>query len=136
MIASTPGMPAGPEARATRGAAARGAPPPAAAGCGRGGAAPEPPPALSAVSAIMTDVTPGTARTACSARARTLSHCFTAAASTVMEKNTLPSLATMSESLPLADSGTPSGPDNVASLARTSSLSNAMAASTRVMQTR
>ncbi len=81
----------------------------------------------------MTDCTPGTARTAFSARSRTLSHCFTAAASTVMEKNTLPSVATMSESLPLCGSGTPSGPETEASLARTSSLSNAMPASTRVM---
>ena len=76
----------------------------------------------------MTDFTPGMARTAASACARTLSHCLTAPASTVMEKNTLPSLATMSETLPVAASGRPSGVGTPASVARTSSLSVAMGA--------
>jgi len=58
-------------------------------------------PALrSAVSATMTDVTPGKARTAASAALRTGSHCWTTAASTLIEKNTLPSLATISDSAP------------------------------------
>jgi hypothetical protein len=74
----------------------------------------------------MTDCTPGIARTAVSARSRTLSHCFTWAASTVMEKNTLPSLATISESFPVAVSGRPSGVGTLESAARTSSLSDAM----------
>src|SRR3954470_6932422 len=51
----------------------------------------------SAVSAIIATVTPGIARTAASASARTLSHARASAASTLMEKNTLPSLTAMSD---------------------------------------
>jgi hypothetical protein len=110
-------------------AAAAGRPPPGAiAGC-RGGALAAA--ARSAVSAIMADWTPGVARTAFSASSRTLSHAFTSAASTVMEKKTLPSLATISESLSVAVSGRPSGVGTLESFARTSSLSDAMPASAR-----
>ena len=70
-------------------------------GAVRRGAAP-PPPARSAVSATITDLTPGTARVAASARARTDSHSFTAPASTLMEKNTLPSVTTTSDSVPVS----------------------------------
>ena len=67
------------------------------------------PPARSAVKAISTDCTPGTARIASSARFRTGSQAFTAAASTVMDKNTLPSLTTISDSVPVCGKGRPSG---------------------------
>src|SRR6266436_74753 len=63
-------------------------------GCG-GGAAP--PAFRSAVSAIIATVTPGMARTAASACARTLSHARASAASTLIEKNTFPSLTAMSD---------------------------------------
>ena len=99
MIASTPGTP-------WRGLAARRR---AAAG-GAAGAGRAPADALrSAVRAIIADCTPGTARTACSARLRTGSQAFTAPASTLIEKNTLPSLTTTSESAPVLGSGVPSG---------------------------
>src|SRR5579863_635168 len=114
MIAVTPGMPdgdgadgapgAGPGLGAGLGPCACAAP---GGACGRcGGPPPFPPPlagedkegapapgARSAVSATMTDFTPGTVRIACSARSRTASQALTAAASTVIDKNTLPSLA-------------------------------------------
>jgi hypothetical protein len=79
-----------------------------------------------AAAAIMTDCTPGTARTALSALSRTCSQVFTWAASTVMEKNTLPSVATISESFPVAVSGRPSGAATAESFVRISSLSDAM----------
>src|SRR4051794_40819198 len=63
--------------------------------CGAGaGAAPA---LRSAVSAIIATVTPGRARTAASASARTLSHARASAASTLIEKNTFPSLTAMSD---------------------------------------
>ena len=69
---------------------------------------------------------PGSARIAASARSRTGSHCFTAPASTVMEKNTLPSVTTMSDRVPVSVSGLPSGLATPASVARTSSLIDAI----------
>ena len=45
----------------------------------------------------------------------------------VIEKNTLPSLATMSDSVPVLGSGVPSGPATLPRLARTSSLVTGMA---------
>ncbi len=116
MIAATPGNAgwrrrggsAGRRARTLGAAADAAAAAPPAARCGGRAAAP-PLPARSAVSATITDLTPGTARIAASARSRTASQVLTAAASTVIEKNTLPSLATISDSFPVAGSGEPSG---------------------------
>ncbi len=68
------------------------------------------PPVRSAVSATSTEATPGIARTAASALLRTSSQASACVASTVSEKNTLPSVTTMSESLPEAARSTPSGP--------------------------
>ena len=64
--------------------------------CGGGGGAD--PAFRSAVSAIMATVTPGMARTAASAWARTLSHARASAASTLIEKNTLPSVTDIADS--------------------------------------
>src|ERR1700691_944502 len=125
IIAATPGMPAraaGPCVAPPAAAPARGG----GDGCGGRGAAAPPPAARSAVSATITERTPGTARTAFSAFARTLSHALTFAASTVMEQNILPSVTRMSESLPLCVSGAPSGVGTAASFASTSSLSDAI----------
>ncbi len=61
------------------------------------------------MSATIADVTPGTARTAASAALRTGSHACTTAASTVIEKNTLPSDTMISDSLPVFGKGVPSG---------------------------
>jgi hypothetical protein len=74
----------------------------------------------------MTDCTPGMLRTARSALARTCSQVRTCAASTVIEKKTLPSPAMISDNVPVAGSGRPSGAAIAASFARTSSLSDAM----------
>jgi hypothetical protein len=71
-------------------------------------------------------VTPGSALTAASARRRTGSQAGTAAASTVIEKNTLPSATTMSDSAPVLGSGSPDGLATAARLARTSLLVNAI----------
>src|ERR1700677_5163562 len=87
MIAPTPGMPAGDGGAWPPGPGPGRAP--AGGRCGIRGGGALAPPARSAVSATMTDLTPGTARTAASAAARTVSHDFTAAASTLIEKNTL-----------------------------------------------
>ena len=84
------------------------------------------PPARSAVSATMTELTPGTARIAASARSRTVSHCLTAPASTVIEKKHLAVAATISDSFPVAGSGAPSGPEILPSAARTSSFKAVM----------
>ena len=92
------------------------------AACAGGGAARAAPAARSPVSATMADLTPGTARTAASAALRTGSQAGTTAASTVIEKNTLPSLTTTSESLPVPVSGAPSGLFTAASAASTCSL--------------
>ena len=125
MIASTPGMPAG------DGAAPRPALHRARARRGGGGCLcrrrlrrrtrPRAP-ARSAVSATITDVTPGTRAHRRFGALAHASHCFTAAASTVIEKNTLPSVATISESFPVAGSGSPSGLETLPSAARTSSF--------------
>jgi hypothetical protein len=70
----------------------------------------------------MTDLVSGSARTVASAAFRTASQRGTAPASTLIEKNTLPSVATMSESRPLFESAEPSGVATDAKLASTSSL--------------
>src|SRR5262245_51920900 len=122
MIDSTPGTPT---VASPRGA---GRAPPAApaAGAGRCGAAPPAPPFRSAVSATIADVTPGIARTTSSACLRTDSQAFTCAASTVIEKTTLPSVASTSDSAALLDSGVPSGQLTCARLASTSSFVTAI----------
>src|SRR4051794_40746939 len=63
----------------------------------------------SAVSAIIAAVTPGIARTAASACARTLSQARASAASTLMEKNTLPSVTEIADSTLALVRGTPRG---------------------------
>src|SRR6266540_1200187 len=118
MIASTPGTPV---------AAGWAAAPPRAAApcCGRAAPCDVVLPAdvaRSAVSATMADLIPGNARTAASAALRTGSHCATAFASTLIEKKTLPSLTTISESRPVCGSGLPSGAATCASAAATSSF--------------
>ena len=118
MIASTPGTPCTAPWRAPA-RAAPGAPP----GAGRGDAAPA---LRSAVNATRADCTPGSARTACSARSRTGSQAFTAPASTVMEKKTFPSLATTSESVPLLGRGMPSGDGTPSSAVSTCSFDTAI----------
>src|SRR5216684_2738741 len=80
------------------------------------------PAARSAVSATMAEVTPGKPRTASSAALRTPSQRWTSAASTLIEKNTFPSLTTMSESVPVAGSGVPSGDFTAESRSNTASL--------------
>jgi hypothetical protein len=72
------------------------------------------------VSATITDVTPATPRTAASAALRTGSQAGTRLASTLIEKKTLPSLTTTSDSLPVFGSGAPSGLFTASRLARTS----------------
>src|SRR5262245_60064776 len=125
MIASTPGTagccPAGarPCGRAPGGGAADGR----AAGGAVGGRAPV---ERSPVSATIAETTPGTARTAASAALRTGSQAGTSAASTVIEKNTLPSVTITSDSLPVAGSGLPSGLLTAASAVRTVVLSTAV----------
>src|SRR5215813_11478876 len=129
MIASTPGTPT---VASPRGAGRGPAPPPA--GDGRAGAAPPaPPPLRSAVSATIADVTPGIARTTSSACLRTDTQAFTCAASTLIEKNTLPSVASTSDSAPLLLSGVPSGQLTRARLASTSSFVTAIERSSRKM---
>src|SRR6516162_216809 len=85
---------------------------------GGGGAAA---PALrSAVSAIIAAVTPGSARTALSACARTASHARASRASTLIEKNTLPSLTMIADSTFASVSAAPCGDLTLASELRTS----------------
>jgi hypothetical protein len=84
------------------------------------------PAALSPVSATIAEMTPGTARTAASAALRTGSQLGTKAASTVIEKNTLPSVTITSDSLPVAGNAAPSGLFTRASAVRTSVFSTAM----------
>src|SRR2546429_10002769 len=101
MLASTPGTPCIDSPRGV-----------ARAGDGRepcGGRADATPALRSAVNATRADRTPGSARTTSSACLRTGSHDLTSAASTVMEKNTLPSPATTSDSVPVLGSGVPPG---------------------------
>ena len=85
------------------------------------------PAARSAVSATIAEVTPGTPRTASSAALRTPSQRWTSAASTLIEKNTFPSLTTMSESVPVAGSGVPSGDFTVESRSSTAALAAGIA---------
>src|SRR5437870_8098216 len=73
------------------------------------GAADGDPGLRSAVSAIIAAVTPGIARTAASACARTLSQARASAASTLMEKNTLPSVTEIADSTLALVNGTPRG---------------------------
>src|SRR5215208_7875955 len=81
--------------------------------CGAGAADGEPglgePGLRSAVSAIIAAVTPGIARTAASACARTLSQARASATSTLMEKNTLPSVTEIADSTLALVKGTPRG---------------------------
>ena len=84
------------------------------------------PAARSAVSATSADVTPGTARTAFSAASRTGSQALTVAASTVIEKNTLPSETTMSDSTRASVSCVPPGAGTRARAAITCSLVTAI----------
>ncbi len=85
---------------------------------GTGGGAAEP--ALrSAVSAIIATVTPGMARTAASACARTFSQARASAASTLMEKNTLPSEAVIADSTSAWGKATPRGDITLARASRT-----------------
>src|SRR5471030_2456007 len=91
--------------------------PPWACRCGGGGAVA---PALrSAVSAIMAVVTPGMPRTAASAWAQTLSQARASAASTLIEKNTFPSLTVMADNTSAWLKGTPRGDATLAKLSRT-----------------
>src|SRR6478735_5539908 len=77
-------------------------------------------PALrSAVSAIMATLTPGMARTAVSACARTLSQARASAASTLIEKNTLPSLTVTGDSTLELVKATPRGELTLARASRT-----------------
>src|ERR1700682_4903204 len=87
-------------------------------GAGGGGAAGEPG-LRSAVSAIIATVTPGIARTADSACARTLSQARASAASTLIEKNTLPSLAVMADSTLASVKATPRGDATLARASKT-----------------
>src|SRR5580704_2068973 len=86
------------------------------AGRGGGGALPV---LRSAVSAIIAAVTPGMARTALSASARTLSQARASCASTLIEKNTLPSLTVISDSTFASLRATPRGDLTLESASRT-----------------
>src|SRR5260370_15015139 len=85
-------------------------------GGGGGGAAPA---LRSDVSAIMATVTPGMARTAASACTRTLSHARASAASTLIEKNTLPSVTVIADSTLALVRATPRGDATLARASRT-----------------
>src|SRR3954465_16002867 len=85
--------------------------------CGCGGAAE--PGLRSAVNAIIATVTPGIARTAVSAWARTLSQARASAASTLIEKNTLPSLTVIADSTSALVRATPRGDATLAKASRT-----------------
>src|SRR5207248_7037694 len=85
--------------------------------CDCGGAAE--PGLRSAVSAIIATVTPGIARTAASAWARTLSHARASAASTLIEKNTLPSLAVIADNTLASVRATPRGDATLPRASRT-----------------
>src|SRR3982074_1789576 len=91
--------------------------PPCACRCGGGGAAE--PGLRSAVSAIIAAVTPGIARTAASAAARTPSQARASAASTLIEKNTLPSLTDIADKTLESVRATPRGDITLARLSRT-----------------
>src|SRR5882724_3092811 len=82
---------------------------PCACRCGGGAGGGVEPGLRSAVSAIMATVTPGMARTAASAATRTLSHARASAASTLIEKNTLPSPTVIADNTPALVKATPRG---------------------------
>src|SRR6266853_109467 len=84
-----------------------------------GGAAAAEPGLRSAVSAIMATLTPGIARTAASASARTLSQARASAASTLIEKNTLPSLTDIADKTSASVKATPRGDIILARASRT-----------------
>src|SRR5665213_461275 len=86
--------------------------------CG-GGAAGAEPALRSAVSAIIAVETPGIARTAASASARTASQARASAASTLIEKNTLPSLTEIADSTLALVRATPRGDLTLAKASRT-----------------
>src|SRR3954451_6073416 len=86
--------------------------------CGAGAGGGEPG-LRSAVSAIIAAVTPGIARTAASACARTLSQARASAASTLMEKKPLPSLTEIADSTLALVRGTPRGEATLARESRT-----------------
>src|SRR5581483_3082700 len=83
---------------------------------GRGGVRPA---LRSAVSAIIALVTPGMARTAFSAALRTLSQAGASCASTLIEKNTLPSLTVIGDSTFASLRATPCGDFTLESASRT-----------------
>src|SRR6478672_426911 len=83
------------------------------------GAAAAAPALRSAVSAIMATLTPGMARTAASACARTLSQARASAASTLIEKNTLPSVTAIADSTLALVKATPRGEATLARASRT-----------------
>src|SRR6266850_237400 len=85
--------------------------------CG-GGVAGEPG-LRSAVSAIIATETPGIARTAASAWARTLSQARASVASTLIEKKTLPSLTDIADKTLASVKATPRGDATLARLSRT-----------------
>src|SRR5205814_10261642 len=87
--------------------------------CGGGDGAAALPGLRSAVSAIMATLTPGMARTAASACARTLSQARASAASTLIEKNTLPSVTVMADNTSALVKATPRGDATLASVSRT-----------------
>src|SRR5258705_5382128 len=87
--------------------------------CGGGGGGAAAPALRSAVKAIMATVTPGMARTAASASARTLSHARASVASTLIEKKTLPSFAVMADNTLALVKATPRGDLTLTSASRT-----------------
>ena len=87
--------------------------------CGAGGGGGAAPALRSAVSAIIATVTPGMARTAASACARTLSQARASAASTLIEKNTLPSVTVIADSTLALVKATPRGDATLAKASRT-----------------
>src|ERR1700726_2061929 len=84
-----------------------------------GGGADAEPGLRSAVSAIIATVTPGMARTAASAWARTLSQARASVASTLIEKNTLPSVTDIADSTLALVRATPRGDATLARAPRT-----------------
>src|SRR6266481_2752168 len=86
--------------------------------CALGGGGAEPG-LRSAVSAIIATVTPGMARTAASAWARTLSQARASVASTLIEKNTLPSLTDIADRTLASVKATPRGDITLATVSRT-----------------
>ena len=129
MIAATPGMPDGDGATARR-APGRGRARGLAPGCRPAGAVRPRRGAAARALGGQRHHDRFDARHGADRRLGALAHrfpCFDRGGSTVIEKNTLPSLATISESFPVAGSGAPSGPEILPSAARTSSLRSAMA---------